>query len=356
MKIKSITLENFRSWEKYSLEFKDITILIGQNGMGKTNILEAVWLLADGRSWRTKHDTEVIQWGKDYARIVAEIENSDSKRLEMFLQYPSDARQTPTKNLKINDVKKRILDLLGEMPAVLFSPESIEMVDGAPALRRRFLDILLSQTNKKYVLHLIEYQKVLRERNRLLWRIKTRLAKVDELDFWDVKLTENGEAILKERKAAIKFFNKNLSEIYADISGKDSKMKLAYKETVTTVNFSEHLAAVREREIEQAATLYGPHRDDFEIHLGDRDLKTFGSRGEFRSAILALKSVELKYLESIRGEKPILLLDDIFSELDSKRRAKLAKIIQTQQTLITTTDLDHINKDLRTKAKIVEIK
>lgn len=355
MKINSIKLTNFRNWTDYKLEFDDVTILIGKNGVGKTNIMEAVWMMAAGKSWRTSRDSEAVNWEEELAIIEAKIENSKELKINLVIQKnPTKAHPQP-KILKINGGKYRLIDLLGHLPAVLFSPESIQILDGAPSLRRRFLDILLSQVDHKYALTLLEFNKILKERNKLLLHIKNRKSKTDELDFWDQKLIELSKKIITDRQRAIKFINKSLPQIYQDISGTKEKLKLVYKESVDPDKFTEMLVAIRDREIEQTSTLYGPHRDDFSIFLDDRDITTFGSRGEYRSALLALKVGELNYLRDKLNESPILLLDDIFSELDFDRRMHLAKIVEGQQTIITTTDLDHIEKGLREKAKIVEI-
>lgn len=355
MKILSLKLTNFRNWTDYKLDFNDVTILIGKNGVGKTNILEAVWIMAAGKSWRTSRDSEAVNWDKDLAIIEAKTENTKEYKINLVIQkVPSKAHPQP-KILKINGGKFRLIDLLGHLPAVLFSPESIQILDGAPSLRRRFLDILLAQVDHKYALTLLEFNKILKERNKLLLHIKNKRAKVDELEFWDGKLIELSVKIIEARQKAIKFINKNLPPIYQDISGTKENLKLVYKESVQAEKFREMLAAIQEREIEQTSTLYGPHRDDFSILLDDRDITTFGSRGEYRSALLALKVGELNYLRDKLNESPVLLLDDIFSELDHDRRMHLAKIVEGQQTIITTTDLDHIEKGLRDKAKIVEI-
>lgn len=360
MKISSLKLTNFRNWSTDEFVFGDVTIFIGPNGQGKTNIIESLYLASTGRSWRTSHDVEMTAWEEDYSRVTVKFKKDNSdKKLELFWQNNSSRTggrgDKIIKQLKVNDVKHRLLDLLGVIPAVLFSPESIDLLNGAPALRRRFLDVLLSQTNRAYALNLLEYGKVLRERNKLLTHIKNRKSKPDELDFWDGKLVQLGSAIMKKREEVISYFNKTLSADYEKISGKEQKLSLRYKASVEIDRFADILAASREREVEQATTAYGPHRDDFLFILDSREVATFASRGEFRSVILALKMAELEYLTSKVGEKPILLLDDIFSELDHDRRMHLAKIVSGQQTIITTTDLDHIEPKLQKKAKIVEI-
>ena len=369
MTIKSIKLTNFRSHTDYIIDFSDVTILIGPNGVGKTNVVEAVWLLSSGRSWRTGHDTELIRWDKDFARLTANIEKvtprghlepqSGERAINIELYWSSKTASdfaASTKQLKVNGTKKRLIDLLGIMPCVLFSPESIEMLDGAPAARRRFLDIMLSEMDRSYAVALGDYNKILKERNKLLLAINQKRSKEDELEFWDEKLAEAGIVIVKKRQAAIKFFNIHLAEAYNELSGKKEKMSLRYKETVPAERFAETLFSHHERDIAATNTIVGPHRDDWTALLASRDITTFGSRGEFRTAILALVMAQLRYIEQETKEKPILLLDDIFSELDAARRAHLAKIVTNQQTIITTTDLDHIEPELRKKAKIIEIK
>lgn len=352
MKIKAIKLEHFRSWQDYNLAFNDVTILIGPNGIGKTNLLESIWFLCSGRSWRVREERELVNWESDYTRIVATIIN-DNQTVEIFLPKNN---QEQKKQLKIDGVKRRFIDLLGVMPAVLFSPETIAIIDGAPSLRRKFLDIVLSQIDRKYAVTLLEYNKVLRERNKLLFNIKIGRSKPDELEFWDEKLVILGSFIILTRAEMLKEFNQSLSPVYQDIAGTNEELKIKYLPAVELDRFADILVANQESEINQTATVHGPHRDDFRIYLNNKDISTFGSRGEYRSAILALKILELRYLEKKKGEKPILLLDDIFSELDFDRRMHLAKIVQDQQTIITTTDLDHIEEGLRKKAKIIEIK
>lgn len=360
MFIKNIRLTNFRNHLDYSLDFSDTTVLIGENGVGKTNILEAVWLISDGRSWRTARDQEAISWGQDFAKIKADIlieKEQKELSLELVLQNPyAITEKSQSKLLKINGVNKRLIDLLGQMPAVLFSPESLQLVDGSPGARRKFLDIMLSQISHPYAVHLLEYQKVLRERNKLLYFVSVGRAKPDELEFWDGKLAELGSFILEKRIEAVRFLNIDIASSYQEIAGSDEVLKLNYKYSVKPENFAEEIKNVKNREIEHVGTLIGPHRDDLEIILNKRNLDVFGSRGEYRSAILALKVMEMRFLEKHLDEKPILLLDDIFSEFDAKRRKHLAKITENAQVIITTTDLDHIEKGLRERAKIVEVK
>lgn len=384
--LHNISLTNFRNYSKYSIDFGKTTIFVGANGIGKTNIIEAIYLISTGRSWRTNRDNETVRWSdvipsqseespanagsrirersfadaqddiQNVARIIGQIVNEDSYEIEMIIQKTPTAEHPQTKLVKINSVKKKLTEILGLLPTVLFSPEEIHLIDGAPALRRRFLDILLCQIDRKYTLALLDLAKIIRGRNRLLYYLKIGRSKVDELAFWDEKLVALGSFIVKKRQGATTKINKELTKKYQEIAGRGESLQLKYKPTVEPDNFAEMLAANREREIEQTATLFGPHRDDLVFLLQSKDITTFGSRGEYRSAVLAVKASELEFLAIEKGERPLLLLDDIFSELDKNRRMHLAKIVEGQQTIITTTDLDHIEKNLGEKGKIVELK
>jgi len=354
--LKHLFLENFRNYKKYSLDFNKTTILVGPNGIGKTNLIEAIYLLSTGRSWRTRRDSEVVFWQKDFARIIIKTTNDKELVLEMVIQQIPNPDYPQLKLIKINGLKKRLTDLLGKLPMVLFSPEEIQLLDGPPVLRRRVLDILLCQLDRKYTLALLDLGKIIRGRNRLLYFIKIGKSQIKELTFWDEKLVTLGSFIINKRLKTLEVLNKNISQIYQTISGMDEELKIKYKESVRPENFSETLFSHREQEIENTATLFGPHRDDLVFLLLGKNITTFGSRGEYRSAILALKVAELEYLKKESDRVPILLLDDIFSELDKNRRLHLNKIIEESQTIITTTDLHQIEENLRKKAKIIELK
>lgn len=351
--LKHLTLENFRNYQKFSLDFSKTTILIGPNGIGKTNILEAIYLLATGRSWRTWRDIETIAWTSDWAKITGTAK--DKLTLEMFLQKGSSFESPQSKIVKIAGARKKLTDLLGKMTVVLFSSESINVIDGSPVLRRRMIDILICQIDHRYTVSLLELAKVIRGRNKLLYFIKIGRSQEKELAFWDEKLVDLGSLIISKRQETIEFLNQRLTAIYRTISGQKETLTLKYKPSVLPADFAAEINRQRSREIEKTSTLLGPHRDDLIFILDGRDITAFGSRGEYRSAILALKMAELGFLKEKNEHEPILLLDDIFSELDASRRLHLAKIVSGQQTIITTTDLDHIEKNLREKGKIVEL-
>lgn len=352
MKIKSLQLENFRNYKQYKINFeKNILLIQGKNAQGKTNLIEAVFALAIGKSFRLKNLDEAIKWGEEYLRIQGILANQ--KELELF--YTDSPRRQKTS--KINEVKKSLNDFVGNFVCVLFTPEDIDLVSSSPSLRRRFLDILLSQISHQYLLELLNYQKILKHRNKLLKAIQEKKSKEDELDFWDQKLAEHGSFILYER---LKFFNETksyLEEQYQSISGKPDSLHLKYLTKSANISpeiYLNFLMEKRQRDILLNETSLGPHRDDFEFVLNQKPLTNFGSRGEYRSSVLALKLTEVFFIEKIKGEKPVLLLDDVFSELDSVRQNYLVQIIQNQQTIITTTDDTILNLE-EDKIQILEL-
>ncbi len=364
MFLESIKLLNFRNYQKLDLHFdKDLTILLGLNAAGKTNLLEAIEILSVAKSFRVKREQNLVLWGLDFCRLESEIKKGkDNLKLEVIIDL---SKGRPQKTVKIGGVKKKTLDLIGKLSTVLFYPEDLNMISASPSVRRQFLDVVLCKTDNKYCYALAEYRKILRNRNLLLNQIREGRATTNELGFWDKQLTELGTDIILKRGELIKFLNTKISPIYVNISGvKTNNLKLIYKPNLALLKsmvekalkkiFFEELMAKRDFEIRRGVTLIGPHRDDFSFELQNRVVQPFASRGEFRSIILALKSSELDYLESNLGERPILLLDDIFSELDKNRRHHLRKIVDNQQTIITTTDLEHISSELRDKAEILK--
>lgn len=351
MKIHKLVLENFRSWQGFELKPAKITILIGPNGAGKTNILEAILMLSTSKSPRARRDRETINWPASFARIQGlVIHGQENYQLELFLDKGG------AKIAKIQEAKRKPAQLLGKLLTVSFDPESLLLVSGAPPLRRRFLDVLLCQISRQYAFWLVEYLKILKERNKLLWRISQNEAKEADLNVWNEQLIEASRPIIKLRQEAIDFFNQKLSGFYDEISGKEQKLSINYKKSAEQGKMAEKLKENLYREIKCQATLFGPHRDDFGFELNGKNLALYGSRGEKRTAVLALKFCEVEFLTAKLGERPVLLLDDIFSELDKKRRDSLASFCSHQQTIIATTDLDHISIDLRQKAKIIELK
>ncbi len=359
MLIHSLKLQNFRSYKKVDVNLDQNTIFIGQNAQGKTNLLEAVYVCSVGKSYRAK-ERDLVLWGEDFFRIESEIEGGKEKKVELIYEKNIGKGR---KTVKINGAKKASSALLDAVKCIFFSPEEIDMFFGFPSSRRRHFNVFISQTDGDYRRHLIKYSKVLDQRNSLLRLIREGLAKEKDLEVWDGKLAEHGSSIIKKRKQALQEINKNLAEDYGAIAGSTDTLKLGYlpsqksgsKEEDAWGSFLQALLASRKKDVLSGVTNVGPHRDDFQFILNERSLVDFASRGEFRSAILALKMSEAKVLKSKTGTTPILLLDDVFSELDEQRRKCLAKNFSGQQTIVTTTDLDHIDKSLAKNASIYKI-
>lgn len=339
MQIQKLKLEHFRNYQNFELDFEKKVLLIkGKNARGKTNLIEALFALSIGKSFRLKDLSEAIEWEQDYMRITGLL--VDETELELF--YSTHPRKQ--KVSKINGVKIKLNDFVGNFLSVLFTPEDIDLISSAPGLRRRFLDILLSQVSHNYLINLITYQKILKQRNKLLKAILEKKSKEDELDFWDMKLVEHGTEVIRERQLFFEKIESFLKEQYQKISGKNEELKLHYLGKIKNIKeYAEKLNQHRRRDILLTETSLGPHRDDFEFILNQKPITTFGSRGEYRSSILALKLSEVNFIESQTNKKPVLLLDDVFSELDSERQAYLLETIQNQQTIISTTDKTILN-------------
>ena len=352
--LKNIQLENFRNHAKFKLELQHTTVLIGRNGVGKTNILEALVMLSFCRSFRSDDKRNLINRDCSFARIVGDD-------LELFLT------NTPRliMKAKAKGAPKRLSDFIGYLPSVIFSPETISIITGTPSDRRRFLDIMLSQVDREYLNALTAYRKVRQQRNSLLQRIGLGQAGEEELIFWDAEINREAEIISKKRNEAIDFINKLLPGIYQKISGdkSDNKLELKYLKNFEGA-LIDTLKQGRRREIAYGGTIFGPHRDDVQFNLNGFNMANFASRGELKSGILALKIGELRFLEQSEKLKmkskenkvtPLLLLDDIFSEFDKERRSHLGDLILQYQSVITSTEKEHLSEILLKDAKIVDI-
>lgn len=347
MQISNINLTNFRNYREYLLEFEPMTILIGPNGVGKTNLLESVYMLATTSSYRTKSNRDLVLYGKNYSKITGLINNDT---VELFIDL-----EKYFKKYRINKVEKRNIEALGKLIVVLFVPESLDIINGSPGLRRRFMNYILAQINRQYAISLIELNKVLANRNRLLYMIKSNLAKEEELDFWDQELVKLNKIIAPLRSELISIISTTIGDHYKQISASQDQFNVKYQMRACPDDLLELIKDNRQAEIRQSTTLYGPHRDELEFCLNNRPISSGWSRGELRSATLALKMSELEYLSNKTNNTVTLLLDDVFSELDSKRRAQLLNLVKNQQTIITTTDRDHVDKNILDRAKIVEL-
>ena len=355
MNINRLVLQNFRSFGKKEFTFDEkTTIIVGPNTAGKTNILEAISLLSTGKSFRANVEAEMIRSNEDIARVKAKVESrEEEEELEIVVTRGElNGEKIPRKKLLINGTPKRFYDFVGSLKTVLFGPWDVDLVTGSPSARRRFLDSVCSQVDREYRRSLLSYEKGVRQRNRLLQRIREGEAKRSQLMFWDQLLIKNGEYLTLVRGEFIDFVNMTPALDSEELS-------LEYDRSVISP------ARIKEYEIEEVAagaTLVGPHRDDFGFRAQSaehrtqekRDLAIYGSRGEQRMIVLWLKLAELAFIDGKSGSRPVLLLDDVFSELDHKHREEIMKTIGRQQTIITTAD-PHTIEEWIDKAQIMEL-
>jgi len=352
MIINKLHLTNFRNHKKLSLEFDPgTTFIVGDNGAGKTNVLEALHILATSKSFRARYDSDVINYQAHYATIKALLKtDEESYNLELQVAKKASTREhdelmyydskeeshTSTKKVKVNGVSKSIQGFTGILKSVLFSPQNIEIITGSPAERRKYIDSILFQIDKTYKRTHNNYTKALKQRNKLLELIREERKGYDQLGYWENILEQTGADIHKIRTDLLSFLNKK-SKVYGKfLNGGYSEIDIKYKRSlISKERFNEY----RNKEIAAKSTLIGPHKDDFIIEYNNYRLSAFGSRGQQRTVLVALKMCETDYIEDKTKEIPVLLLDDIFSELDKKHRETLLNMTPKQQTIITTTEL-----------------
>ncbi|MCK5472024.1 DNA replication and repair protein RecF [Candidatus Gracilibacteria bacterium] len=354
MKLLSLRAQNFRNLTNLELDFnKPVNTFVGNNAQGKTNILEAITLLAFGKSLRSNSEKSLREIGTDFFRVEGLGEKSNEKKVR--IEIAADVNQ---KTFKLNRKPIIASQLVGNFPVVSFAPENLNLLLLSPSLRRRYLDILLSQTSRKYLLALSSYSKALKNRNALLARIAENLAKEEELEFWDEELAKHGSLIGKLRAEFLEFAEQPLAENFQKIANEAEELRMQianfHGEEISERKYLENLGKLREKDLRYANTNYGIHRADLIFRLENEPLAENGSRGEIRSTILALKFVELAFIEEQLKEKPVLLLDDVFSELDAARQKSLMSLIHNHQTFITTTKIAHL--DLIEKKDVWEVK
>ncbi len=330
---------------------------MGPNASGKTNFLEAIYYLSCGKSFRAK-DESLIGWEEVFTRIEAEVKTPENKKSESLAAILENHGRL-TKTIQIKGQKVASSKLLGHMQSVLFSPEEIELISTLPEARRRYLNMIISQSDRRYALSLVHFRRALEHRNHLLKSINLGQAKESELEVWDGKLSEYAAEMIEKRDLYVQSINKYLGGYYQKLAGTEQKLELQYVPSISPTEgwagMVTRLAQSRPRDILARVTTIGPHRDDIAFLMDGRNLLTFASRGELRTVILALKLAEVDFLAQISGQRPILLLDDVFSELDEQRRDLLSQIFVNQQTIITTTDLDHVSANIVSRAKVIRL-
>lgn len=336
MKILNLKLVDVRNHENLEIDFdENLTMITGRNGSGKSTILESVHALSTGRAKSSRYDKDLIQYGKDFCTINADIETKDDTfNMELQIIRSEKFENASIKKAKINKVVKSIQYFTGIFNSVLFSPQDIQLITGSPSERRRYMDDMLSQTDKDYKKSLNDYVKAVRHRNKLLEKINKGFGGRDEIGFYTDQILENGTALQKKREKMFEELNPVIFENGLVLNGKNTEVKVTYKKN--EINH-QRLQEYEQREIGAMTTLIGPHRDDFEIIFNGHNVSNFGSRGEQRSCVLALKIGEIEYIEKNKGDRPVLLLDDIFSELDDAHQKAVIESIEGKQTTITST-------------------
>lgn len=337
MIIKSLELADFRNYESLHIDFDSGTnILYGDNAQGKTNILEAIYLSAITKSHKGSKDRDVVNFNKEEAHIRTYLEKDGIEtRVDMHL------RKNKSKGIAIDGQKiKKAAELIGLLNVVFFSPEDLSIIKNGPAERRRFVDMELCQLDQFYLYNLNHYNKIVNQRNKLLKDMYFNPSLRDTLNIWDSQLVSFGSKIIERRKLFVEQLNEIIFEIHKKLSGGKEDLVIQYEPDVTIENYEKILNINQERDVKLKQTTSGPHRDDFCFTVGNIDIRKFGSQGQQRTAALSLKLSEIELMKKITKENPVLLLDDVLSELDSNRQNYLLSTIGDIQTIITCTGLD----------------
>ncbi|MCM1257159.1 MAG: DNA replication/repair protein RecF [Roseburia sp.] len=337
MTVKTLELNNFRNYEKLHINFEDGTnILYGNNAQGKTNVLEAIYLSGTTKSHKGSKDREMIRFSQEEAHIRAIIEKHKKEfQIDMHL------KKNRTKGIAVNKIPiRKASELFGILNIVFFSPEDLNIIKNGPKERRRFLDLELCQLNRIYLSDLTKYNKVLMQRNKLLKDIYFRPELKDTLPVWDMQLSEYGKKVTAERRKFVDQLNDIVTEIHSKISGGKEEMVLKYEPNVEEENFEVELQNSMARDLKMGQTFVGPHKDDLSFRIKGIDIRKFGSQGQQRTSALSLKLAEIELVRKVIKDSPVLLLDDVLSELDSSRQNYLLNNISGTQTIITCTGLD----------------
>lgn len=363
MKIRQITLKNYRNYETCAVSFSPkLNLIIGPNGQGKTNLLEALYVSGFGKSFRTSKDVEWIKLGEEATFIRLEYEKmGQSGQIEIKLL------KNKKKEIKVNGVHlTKMSELIGYLNLVLFSPEDLRLVKESPGERRKFIDRELSHISPAYCHHLIRYNKILDQRNTALKQMNFQKKLSPELlDIWDEQLAEFGAHLILRRHDFIEKLSPVSAQIHSEITEEKENLFVNYICSIKITNFKEYdtiksdfletLSKNRLKDYERGFTQYGPHRDDLGLEIDGKELRTYGSQGQQRTAALALKLSEIEIIYNVVGEYPVLLLDDVMSELDVRRQNYLIKTFDKVQTIITTTEVGQIYRDHLQSGRLFEV-
>lgn len=356
MILKNISLKNFTNYEDEYCEFNDnINIFVGDNAQGKSNLLEAIYYISTISSSKKNKDKELIKWGRDYFSISAHFLNKFGEN-KVNVKVVNNKKEVYLNNYKIEKRKEYI----GYLITVIFSPEDLYIIKGEPVQRRQYIDNELSKTDVEYFVNNIKYKKVLEQRNILLKGFNKKRVSDELMDIWEEQLTKYGTNIIKKRIDLIEELKNIARDIHYRITDNTEDLKIEYQTNIDIENIEESYKKLlkdnRKKDIDRGYTSIGPHRDDLEILINDKSAKKFASQGQQRTISLSLKISEIEFIKKKKGEYPILLLDDVLSELDKKRKHKLLEEIENKvQTIITTTDLNDIESFFIDKGKVIII-
>jgi DNA replication and repair protein RecF len=367
MHIEQLQLKNYRNYDQLDISFADkINVIVGENAQGKTNLMEAIYVLAFTRSYRTPRERELIKWNNEYAKIEGMVKKKNRIfPLEIIISKMG-------KKAKLNRLEQqRLSDYIGALNVVMFAPEDLTLVKGAPQIRRRFIDMELGQIQPRYIYHLGQYQKVLKQRNRLLKQMQLQRGKKQDqsivLQVLTEQLVEHATILLQRRFSFLELLRKWAIPIHYEISRQLEQLEINYnatidvsedtsKEKIETV-YLDKFNDMQQNEIDRGTTLIGPHRDDLAFYINNKDVKTFGSQGQQRTTALSIKLAEIDLIYNEVGEYPILLLDDVLSELDDYRQSHLLSTIQGKvQTFVSTPSVDGIHHETLRKAELFRVK
>lgn len=352
MVIKSIKLENFRNYESLDLTFERGTnILYGDNAQGKTNVLEAIYLSATTKSHRGSKDKEVIRFSDEEAHIRTFLDKDGMEyRVDMHL------RKNKSKGIAVNSQQlKKAAELLGLLNVVFFSPEDLSIIKNGPSERRRFVDMELCQIDKTYLYNLNQYIKVVNQRNKLLKDMYFNQIIDGSLQIWNMQLLSYGKKLIERRSRFVNELNEIIYDIHKKLSGSREEIEVIYEPDTKEDTFEENLKLSNDRDMKYKTTTVGPHRDDFCFYINGVDIRKYGSQGQQRTAALSLKLSEIEMVKRASKDQPVLLLDDVLSELDSSRQNYLLSSIGDIQTIITCTGLDEFINNRITIDKIFKV-